>query len=117
MGMVAASTETMPEGTYFSAQKSGPYSATNMSKRDKAPGCATESAVGRAWPLKTHKGVEHDAGDEEARAGGKERRQFLDGDADGEKGCAPEEVNGEEGGDHAQPERSSGGKDDRIGNH
>ena len=32
MGMVAASTETTPDGTYFSAQNSGPYSATNISR-------------------------------------------------------------------------------------
>ena len=61
-------------------------------------------AVGRAFAFEAHEGVEHDAGDEEADAGGEERGQFFDGDADGEKRGAPEEVDGEEGEEQANPE-------------
>ena len=95
MGIVAASTAAIPEGTYFSAQNSGPYSATNMSSPMMARLRHCWS-VGCAWPLTRMNSVKHNAGGEEARPGRKQRRQLLDRDADGEKGRSPEEVDGKE---------------------
>ena len=52
--MVAASTDTTPEGTYFSAQNSGPYSATNINRliTRRLRHCR---ALGRLSPLATMK--------------------------------------------------------------
>ena len=59
----------------------------------------------RRFAFEAHEGVESDASGEEACAGGEERRKFFDGNADGEKRSAPENVNREEGEDHANLQR------------
>ena len=81
--MVAARTETMPEGTSFRPEE-GAVLRDKHDKRGKAQ-VAPLNRRGAGVAAKTHKGVEHDAGDEEAHASSKERWQFLDGNADGKK--------------------------------
>ena len=53
-GSVASSTDAIPDGTYFSAQKRGPYSATNMSNPMVAR-LRHWDAVGRGRPRKRMK--------------------------------------------------------------
>ncbi len=102
IGSVAASTEATPEGTYFSAQKREPYSATNMS-RAMIVRLRHWIAVGLAAPLMRIKTVQQDSRRKEARSGSEQRRKLLDGDTDGKERCAPQHINGKEREDQADP--------------
>jgi hypothetical protein len=88
-------------------------------KHEQAHDCQAAPLLcgGAAFAFDAHEGVEQGAGYEETRARGKERRQLFDGDADGEEGRSPEEIDGEERGDDTQAERLCGSECGGIGNH
>ena len=58
---------------------------------------------GRGFAFCAHEGVKQNAGGEEAGSGGEERGELFDGDADGEERGAPEDIDGEEGEEQANP--------------
>jgi hypothetical protein len=60
-------------------------------------------AVGGRLAFGAHEGVEQDAGGEETGSGGEKRGQLFDGNADGEKCGAPEDIDGEERKKQANP--------------
>ncbi len=93
-GSVASSTDAMPDGTYFSAQKSGPYSATNMRSPIRAR-LRHWALVGRGLSAEAHETVQQNARDEESGSSGEERRHFLDCDPNGQECGSPENVDGE----------------------
>jgi len=71
---------------------------------------------GADFALETHESEEGDTGQEEAGAGGKERRQLEDGDADGEERGSPEHIDGKESEGHAEVKARGRSGDCRVGN-
>ena len=103
-GSVASSTDAMPDGTYFSAQNSGPYSATNMSNPMRAR--LRHWDAGWPWaPPKSHETVKHNTRHEKSCSRGKERWYFQYRDPNGKKRSSPQNVNREERQQDANIER------------